>query len=116
MDYVLSMKQKGFIETYSLNDIEYHTFTIEALADYLLARCLFDELNKDNISECIARIIEKRKKFYDLSRALKSSRSLIGSKQRLLFRQLMKSSTSDVPESHTGFSPSTKLNSGAVKR
>lgn len=68
MDYVLSMKQKGFIETYSLNDIEYHTFTIEALADYLLARCLFDELNKDNISECIARIIEKRKKFYDLSR------------------------------------------------
>ena len=51
---------------------------------------------------------------YNAIKDLKSSFSLIGSKQRLLFKQRMKSSTSVISESVTGCSSSISENSGAV--
>ena len=48
--------------------------------------------------------------------ALKSSLSRIGSKQLLLFRQQMKSSTSVTSESVSFFSPDTWSKKGEVKR
>ena len=51
---------------------------------------------------------------YNVIKALKSSVSLIGSKQRLLFKHRMKSSTSVISESVTGCSSSISENSGAV--
>ena len=51
---------------------------------------------------------------YNAIKDLKSSFSLIGSKQRLLFKQRIKSSTSVVSESVTGCSSSISENSGAV--
>lgn len=51
---------------------------------------------------------------YNVIKALKSSVSLIGSKQRLLFKHRMKSSISVISESVTGCSSSTSENSGEV--
>ena len=51
---------------------------------------------------------------YNVIKALKSSVSLIGSKQRLLFKHRMKSSISVISESVTGCSSSISENSGAV--
>ncbi len=51
---------------------------------------------------------------YNVINALKSSVSLIVSKQRLLFKQRMKSSTSVISESVTGCSSSISENSGEV--
>ena len=51
---------------------------------------------------------------YSVIKALKSSVSLTGSKQRLLFKQRIKSSTSVITESVTGCSSSISENSGAV--
>ena len=51
---------------------------------------------------------------YNAIKDLKSSFSLIGSKQRLLFKQRMKSSTSVISESVTECSSSISENSGAV--
>ena len=51
---------------------------------------------------------------YNAIKDLKSSFSLIGSKQRLLFKQRMKSSTSVISESVTGCSSSISENSGDV--
>ena len=56
----------------------------------------------------------RRKLDYNFINFLKSSVSLIGSKQRLLFKQRMKSSTSVISESVTGCSSSISENSGAV--
>lgn len=51
---------------------------------------------------------------YNAIKALKSSVSLIGSKQRLLFKHRMKSSISVISESVTGCSSSISENSGEV--
>lgn len=51
---------------------------------------------------------------YNVIKALKSSVSLIGSKQRLLFKHRMKSSISVISESVTGCSSSISENSGEV--
>lgn len=66
--YIEKMQQYGFLSGYFYGGNQYYHFTIESLADYLLARQLFDEIDKKTIEDCIQIIVEKIKSFSGLNR------------------------------------------------
>ena len=68
-EYVKEMKQKGFLDEYCYDGQTEFLFAIDSLADYLLARNLFDDLKGKSLEDCIKIVKNKAETFYSASEA-----------------------------------------------
>lgn len=64
MEYISKMEQQGFLSSYLYDGVEYYTFTVDSLADYLIVRHMWGELKDKNTDECIDIIKKKLESFY----------------------------------------------------
>lgn len=69
-EYISKMEQMGFLSHYSSREQTYCSFVIDALADYLIARCMWDDLKGLEIEACIEIIKEKLKAFHGIHEML----------------------------------------------
>jgi len=69
-EYIAKMEQMGFLTHYSLKDQTYCSFVIDTLADYLIARNMWNELKDLDLEACVAIIKEKLEAFYGIHEML----------------------------------------------
>lgn len=69
-DYISKMEQAGFITLYSTKDGLYCSFTMDSLADYLIARHMWAELDKLTPTVWAKTIAEKADAFYGIHEIL----------------------------------------------
>lgn len=68
LDYVSKMEQQGFLTSFYYNNTKHYAFLIESLADYLIARHMWHEIDGKRTDECIQIINQKLDLFYDINR------------------------------------------------
>lgn len=66
-EYISKMEQSGFLTRYTREGAEYCAFTIESLSDYLLARCMWNDIKDKPTSDCAEIIKTKIKKIHGIS-------------------------------------------------
>ena len=65
-EYISKMEQKGFLTCYTSRDQTKCSFTIESLADYLLARYMWNSIQGKSLDECVDIIKHKVDEFYSM--------------------------------------------------
>lgn len=68
LDYISKMEQTGFLSSYRYGNTIHYTFLIELLADFLIARYMWDEIKDKSTDECIEIINKKLDTFYDINK------------------------------------------------
>lgn len=68
--YIDVLNQAGFLNAYEYNSILYVYFSMDSLADFLIARSLFEELADKSEIEQIKLITTKSEAFYEIREAL----------------------------------------------
>lgn len=69
-EYISKMEQMGFLSHFSRKGMTYCSFVIDTLADYLIARYMWEDLSGLDTKECIAVIEKKLDVFYGLHEML----------------------------------------------
>lgn len=69
-EYITKMEQMGFLSHYISNKIMYCTFVIESLADYLIARYMWEDLQERDTDACVAIIENKLEAFNNIHEML----------------------------------------------
>lgn len=69
-EYIAMMEQMGFLSCYSSQGTTYCLFVIDSLADYLIARYMWEDLRGADIKTCVAIIEEKLNAFHGLHEML----------------------------------------------
>lgn len=64
--FIEKMEQQGFLTGYVNEGEETYSFAIDTLTDYLLAREIWSQFNKDNLTESVQMLKEKIKKLYGI--------------------------------------------------
>lgn len=64
--FIEKMEQQGFLAGYVNEGEETYSFAIDTLTDFLLAREIWSQFNKDKLSESIQMLKEKLKKLYGI--------------------------------------------------
>lgn len=65
-EYISQMEQQGFLSSYTSQGQTMCSFTIDSLADYLLARHMWDLIQRKDLSECVDLIKNKLEEFYSI--------------------------------------------------
>lgn len=68
--FISYMKIIGFMHIYSEGGTNYYYFTIDSLTDFLIVRCLFDELKDKDYDEQVKLINDKKISLYGIEEAL----------------------------------------------
>ena len=69
-EYITEMEQMGFLSHYSRKGLTYCSFVIDTLADYLIARNMWDSLEGIDTKACVDVIREKLEAFHGLHEML----------------------------------------------
>lgn len=69
-EYIAKMEQMGFLSHFSRKGMTYCSFVIDTLADYLIARYMWEDLSGLDTKACIAVIEKKLDAFYGLHEML----------------------------------------------
>ena len=69
-EYIAKMEQMGFLSHFSRKGMTYCSFVIDTLADYLIARYMWEDLSGLDTKECITVIEKKLDVFYGLHEML----------------------------------------------
>jgi len=69
-EYIAMMEQMGFLSHFSRKGMTYCSFVIDTLADYLIARYMWEDLSGLDTKACIAVIEKKLDAFYGLQEML----------------------------------------------
>ncbi len=69
-EYIAKMEQMGFLSHFSRKGMTYCSFVIDTLADYLIARYMWEDLSGLDAKACIAVIEKKLDAFYGLHEML----------------------------------------------
>lgn len=69
-EYIVKMEQMGFLSHYSSKDTTYCSFTLDSLADYLIARYMWEDLRGCDTRACVATIEAKLDTFYGIHEML----------------------------------------------
>lgn len=65
-DFILDMERSGFLTHYTYDGEDHYTFLIESLADYLIARSMWDDLKSKSEDECVLVIKGKIQKMHSI--------------------------------------------------
>ena len=69
-EYIAQMEQMGFLSHFSSKGMTYCSFVIDTLADYLIARNMWDDLEEHDTKACVTIIEKKLEVFYGLHEML----------------------------------------------
>lgn len=68
LDYISQMEQNGFLSGFHYSGETHYSFLVESLADFLIARYMWEEIKEKSIEGCIEIIKQKLESFFDMNK------------------------------------------------